>query len=166
MGAGKSTVGRRLAKLLVLPFFDSDAEIARAHGSIEVIFAQQGEAKFREYEREALLQLVARPPCVIAVGGGAVVAPENRALLRARGVIVHLDISAAAAHRRVLRRTHRPLLGAIPEFAVVRALLRQRAPAYADNDFSVAVEGKSPGAIAQLIAAWYGPSDTASKDGK
>ncbi len=166
MGAGKSTVGRRLAKLLALPFVDTDAEIARVHGPIEAIFAQHGEAKFREYEREALLQLAARAPCVIAVGGGAIVAPENRALLRAHGVIVHLDISAAAAHRRVLRRTHRPLLGATPEFSVVRTLLRQRAPAYADNDFSVAVEGKSPGAIAQLIAAWYNRSDTASKGGK
>jgi shikimate kinase len=155
MGAGKSTVGRRLARLLELPFIDTDAEIVKTHGRISDIFAREGEARFREYERAALERLGQRGPAVVAVGGGAVVDPKNRALLRRGGVIVHLVISPDGAHARIVRRMHRPLLGAASSVAAVRALLAQRAAAYADNDFSIDVERRTPSSVAQTIARWY-----------
>jgi shikimate kinase len=155
MGAGKSTVGRKLSRLLGIPFADTDAEIVRAHGPIPQIFAVEGEAKFRRYERAALERLTAAGPCVIAVGGGGVIAPENRALLRKTGVIVHLSISPETAHRRVAHRTHRPLLGPAPTLDGVRGLLEKRATAYADCDFTIKVDGRTPMAVAQTIARWY-----------
>src|ERR1700680_2730598 len=93
MGAGKTPIGRRLARILNMPFVDTDLEIGREHGAIATIFAREGEASFRKYETDVLTQLQTRAPCVVAVGGGAVIAPENRALLRKSGVIVHLAIS-------------------------------------------------------------------------
>ncbi len=155
MGAGKTTVGRRLARELRLRFADSDAEIVRCHGPISQIFEREGEAQFRRYEREVLEQLVSGEPAVIAVGGGAIIAVENRALLRRGGVIVHLAISAEAAFERVARRTHRPLLGNAPDLNAVRALLRRRAAAYADNDFAIEAGLRPPHSIARAIAHWY-----------
>src|SRR5215469_2648493 len=99
MGAGKSTVGRRLARLLGVDFIDTDAEIVKSHGRIAVIFEREGEAQFREYEREHLARATQRGAAVIAVGGGAVLDERNRATMRRNGVIVHLAISAEAAHR-------------------------------------------------------------------
>ncbi|MBV8081873.1 MAG: shikimate kinase [Candidatus Eremiobacteraeota bacterium] len=155
MGAGKSTVGRRLARLLELPFADCDAEIVKAHGPIRDIFASAGESAFRDLERQMLARLISAAPSVIAVGGGAVLDPANRRLLRARGCIVHLAISAEAAHARVVRRTHRPLLGEAPTLERVRELLAARAIAYADNDLSILVDGDSSSKIAAAIARWY-----------
>lgn len=155
MGAGKSTIGRRLARILGLPFIDTDAEITRTHGRIADIFSHEGEATFRAYERSQLEALAQREPAVVAVGGGAVVDPENRALLRRDGVIVHLTISAETAHARIVRRAHRPLLGAASSIAAVRALLAERARAYADNDFTIDVERRTAGAVAETIARWY-----------
>ena len=104
MGAGKTTVGRRLARMIGMGFADSDAEIARVHGPIAEIFAKEGEARFRAHEREALERLCATDGFVIAVGGGAVLDPRNRALLRRRCLVVHLAVSPEAAHARVAHR--------------------------------------------------------------
>jgi len=155
MGAGKTTVGRRLARILRMPFADSDAEVMRVHGEIACIFEREGEAQFRRYESEALERLMRAKAGVIAVGGGAVLSPENRALLRRGGVIVHLEISADDAYKRVAHRKHRPLLGAAPDLNAVRALMRSRAAAYADNDFEVRAGGRPEAAVARTIARWY-----------
>ncbi|MBC5824640.1 MAG: shikimate kinase [Candidatus Eremiobacteraeota bacterium] len=161
MGAGKSTVGRRLAKILHLQFRDSDALIERRHGPISAIFAGQGEAKFRAYERDALEMLVRAGPCVLAVGGGAIVARENRALLRRHGKIVHLSIRPETALARVARRRQRPLFGSQPRIETVLALMRARAAAYGDSDFCIAADAEPPSAIARAIADWYA-ADTAA----
>jgi shikimate kinase len=155
MGAGKSTIGRRLARILELSFIDTDAEIVNKHGRISDIFEREGEARFRAYERTELERLGERGPAVIAVGGGAVVDPKNRTLLRRGGVIVHLAISAEAAHARIARRAHRPLLGVAPSVEAVRALLARRAAAYADNDLAIDVERRTPSSVAHSIARWY-----------
>jgi shikimate kinase len=155
MGAGKSTVGRRLARMLSLHFVDSDAEIVRLHGPISSIFAHEGEAQFRHWEHEVLARLAADSGQVIAVGGGAVLDPKNRALLRGTGYLVHLSISPEAAYRRVGHRTHRPVLGERPTIERIRTLLAARAAAYADNDFSVTVEDSTAGRVAGTIARWY-----------
>ncbi|MBV8367107.1 MAG: shikimate kinase [Candidatus Eremiobacteraeota bacterium] len=155
MGAGKSTVGRRLARMLDLRFVDLDAEIARAHGPIPEIFAREGEAQFRRWEHESLAHLLGNAGQVIAVGGGAVLDPANRALLRKNAYVVHLSISPEHAYQRVAHRTHRPVLGEVPTLERVRELMAERADTYADNDFSIGVDGSSAGRIAGAIARWY-----------
>ena len=155
MGAGKSTAGRRLARLLQLPFSDTDAEIERVHGKIADIFAREGEGRFRTYESEAIARLSADGPRVIAVGGGAVVSAANRAALRQAGCIVNLALKPETAFRRVAHRSHRPLLGDAPTIETIRAIMRERADAYADNDLSIAVDAKTPSAVAHIIARWY-----------
>lgn len=155
MGAGKSTAGRRLARLLRIPFVDVDAEVEREHGKIAEIFAHEGEPAFRRYESEALQRLASGGPHVISVGGGAVLDPRNRATLRRNGLIVNLAVKAETAHRRVAHRAHRPMLGPMPSLEAIRELMAARAKAYADNDLSIAVDAKTPLAVAHIVARWY-----------
>ena len=155
MGAGKSTTGKRLAKVLGLRFVDVDAEIERRHGSIAEIFEREGEHAFRAIEAAIIRELGEGEPCVAALGGGAVLDPANRAALRRHSYVVHLSISAPAAHRRVAHRAHRPMLGAKPDLAKVTALLAERAPAYADCDLSISVDRRSAAQTAGIIARWY-----------
>jgi shikimate kinase len=155
MGAGKTTAGRRLARLLHVPFVDTDAEIERVHGPISEIFAHDGEAAFREHERGVIDRFSGPGPRVIAVGGGAVLDPVNRRALRRNGLIVYLALKPESAYRRVAHRTHRPLLGAAPTVETIRSLLAARSAAYADNDLSIAVDEKTALAVAHIIARWY-----------
>ena len=155
MGAGKTTAGKRLARLLHLPFSDTDLEVERSHGKIAEIFEREGEARFRSYEAEAIARLTQNGPRVIAVGGGAVLDKVNRDALRRNGCIVNLALKPETAFRRVAHRTHRPLLGAAPTLEAIRAIMRDRAEAYADNDLSIAVDAKTPSAVAHIIARWY-----------
>lgn len=155
MGAGKSTTGRRLAKLLGYAFVDADAELERLHGPIFDIFHSRGEQEFRRLERALIAKLCATGPRVMAVGGGAVLDPSTRRLLRRGGVIVHLAVSAECAWRRVAHRRHRPLLGERPDLDRVRELLAARASAYADCDLSVRVDHRTPLGVARTIARWY-----------
>jgi shikimate kinase len=156
MGAGKSTTGRRLAKLLQLPFVDTDAEIERRHGPIAQIFSTLGEAAFRRIEAAIIAQVSAGGPAVVAVGGGAILDQANRAALRQTSYIVHLAISPRSAYRRVSHRQHRPLLGDKPEFERVAALLGSRTQAYADCDLTLHVDRRSAAETAKIIARWYG----------
>jgi shikimate kinase len=155
MGAGKTTTARRLSRILKVPFVDTDAEIVREHGAIADIFAREGEAQFRRLERAFLERLCATSPWVAAVGGGAVVDPDNRKLLRSAGLIVHLAVSPETAFSRVAHRRHRPLLGPEPSLEAIRSLLASRAKAYADSDLALKADGKSPIALANIIARWY-----------
>jgi shikimate kinase len=156
MGAGKSTTGRRLAKLLQLPFVDTDAEIERHHGPIAQIFSKLGEAEFRRLEAAVISKASASGPAVVAVGGGAILDPANRALLRETSYIVHLAVSPRSAYRRVSRRQHRPLIGEKPDFEKVAALLESRSQAYADCDLTLHVDRRSAAETAKIIARWYG----------
>jgi shikimate kinase len=160
MGAGKSSTGRRLAKLLQLPFVDTDAEIERRHGPVAEIFSSQGEAAFRRIESDVIAEASAGGPAVVAVGGGAVLDAANRAKLRSSSYIVHLAISARSAHRRVSGRRVRPLLGAQPRFESVAALLESRRAAYADCDLTLHVDHRTPAEAAKIIARWYGDKQT------
>ena len=155
MGAGKTTAGRRLARLLGIPFADSDAEIERAYGPIAQIFATEGEAVFRERESETIARLCSGGPLVLAVGGGAVLDPANRVAMRRDGCIVNLALKPETAYSRVAHRTHRPVLGSSVELERIRELMAERAAAYADNDLSISVDARSPSAIAHIIARWY-----------
>ena len=155
MGAGKTTVGRRLATALGLPFADADAEIAAAAGrSIEEIFAERGECEFRRGERQVIARLLAGPPHVLATGGGAFIDPRTRALMKARAISIWLKAPIEVLMRRVARRDDRPLLKEPDPEAVMRRLMEERDPIYAEADITVeTAHGPHAAAAADIIAA-------------
>ncbi|MGQ3676434.1 3-dehydroquinate synthase [Xanthobacter sp. TB0139] len=137
-GAGKSSVGRRLAKRLGLPFLDADEEIERAAGmNISEIFAQHGEAEFREGEKRVMARLLQSGPLVLATGGGAFMNEETRAAVAANGVSVWLRADLHTLLRRVKKRNDRPLLAQGDPAAKLKSLLDQRGPSYALADVAV-----------------------------
>ncbi|MGZ3273093.1 MAG: shikimate kinase [Caulobacteraceae bacterium] len=139
MGAGKSSVGKRLAQALDLPFTDADEEIERAAGlSIPDIFALRGEAEFREGERRVIARLLDEPPHVLATGGGAFVNPETRALVRAKNAVsIWLKADPEVLARRVGRKDNRPLLRGKDPRQALTELLAAREPAYGQADLIV-----------------------------
>lgn len=138
MGVGKTTIGRRLAARLDLPFVDADAEIEVASGmAVSEIFARFGEAHFRDGERRVIARLIDGAPKVIATGGGAFIDPETRALLLARTVAVWLDADIATLVERVRRRDNRPLLKDKDPAEVLTALAAVRNPLYAQAPIHV-----------------------------
>lgn len=138
MGVGKSSVGRRLANALDLPFRDTDAEVEAAAGrSISDIFAELGEAAFREGERRVIARLLEQPPMVLATGGGAFMNPETRALIKSRALSVWLKADLDILARRVGRKDTRPLLAGKDPLEVLKAQAEVRYPAYAEADVTV-----------------------------
>lgn len=139
MGAGKTTVGRRLAARLNLPFRDADTEIELAAGrSISELFQAYGEAQFREGERRVIKRLLEEePPHVLAAGGGAFADPQTRALIRKRALSVWLKADLDVLIERVLRRSHRPLLKQGNPRDIMQRLMRERYPIYAEAHITV-----------------------------
>lgn len=132
MGSGKSTVGRRLAVHLGMPFVDADTEIEAAAGmTIAEIFDRYGEPTFRDGERRVIARLIEGPPKVIATGGGAFVDADTRALILDRCIAVWLTADVATLAARVARRDHRPLLRGKDPVAVLGELAARRDPFYA-----------------------------------
>jgi shikimate kinase len=132
MGVGKSTVGRRLAIRLALPFVDADQQIeAAARMTIPEIFEKFGEAHFRDGERRVIARLVKGRPKVIATGGGAFMNDETRQLILDRAIAVWIDADIATLVDRVRRRDNRPLLKDKDPAEVLRALAVVRNPVYA-----------------------------------
>jgi shikimate kinase len=137
-GVGKSSVGRRLAAALGLPFRDADEEIERAAGrSISEIFADRGEAEFREGERRVIARLLDDPPHVLATGGGAFMNAETRRLIGEKAVSVWLHADLDVLVRRVGRKNNRPLLRGGDPKDRLRALAELREPTYALADIRV-----------------------------
>jgi shikimate kinase len=138
MGAGKSTVGRRLAARLDLPFKDADAEIESAAGmSVADIFAVHGEPYFREGERRVIGRLLQEGPSVLATGGGAFMNAETRAWIAQAGVSIWLKAEFDVLMRRVRKRSNRPLLRNADPEASMRQLMAARQPVYALADLTV-----------------------------
>ena len=138
MGAGKSSIGRRLAARLGIPFVDADAEIEAAAGmTIEDIFANYGEASFRSGETRVISRLLEAGPRVLATGGGAFMNPETRGIIRRYGVSVWLKADFDVLFRRVKRRNDRPLLKTADPAETLRKLMAERDPIYAQADASV-----------------------------
>ena len=137
-GCGKSAIGRRLAPRLELPFVDADEEIERAAGkTITEIFADHGEAYFRDGERRVITRLLASGPQVLATGGGAVMAQETRDNIRKDGISVWVKAELPVLVRRVAKRNTRPLFeGRDPE-VVMRELMAERDPIFAASDVVV-----------------------------
>lgn len=133
MGAGKSAVGRRLADLYGLSFIDADNEIEQAAGmSISDIFANHGEAAFREGERKVIRRLVEGQTKVLATGGGAFMDEETRGLLNERAITIWLDADLETLLARVSRRSHRPLLEKGDKREILEGLIEKRYPVYAE----------------------------------
>lgn len=155
MGAGKSTVGRRLAKRLGLPFVDADEEIERAAGrTISEIFDSYGEPAFRDGERRVIARLVGDGPRVIATGGGAFIDDSTRALILERCIAIWLDAAFDTLAERVRRRDHRPLLRQGDTRAVIEALAERRNPIYAEADLRiVTAPGPHSDVVERIVAA-------------
>lgn len=138
MGVGKSSVGRRLAHALDLPFKDADHEIEAAAGrSIPDIFAEMGEPAFREGERRVIARLLEDPPHVLATGGGAFMNDETRRLIKERAISVWLKADLDILARRVSRKDTRPLVSGKDPLAVLTELAEKRYPVYALADVVV-----------------------------
>ncbi len=154
MGSGKTAVGRHLARALGLPFYDSDAEIERRTGvDIAFIFEKEGEAGFRQREREAIEALTALEGVVLATGGGAVLLPENRRHLAARGCVVYLQTSVAQQAERVRHGRNRPLLAAATDASArLGQLMDARAPLYGEiADVVVSTDGRRVQHVAEQV---------------
>lgn len=152
MAAGKSTIGKRLARELGLPFVDTDAEVVALHGPIAAIFAREGEAAFREYERMALEAALGGEAKVVSLGGGAVTHAPTRELLKRYAVRVFLDVPATTILARARRaQVPRPVLGEKPSLAHIRELLALREPYYREAE--IVIDGRgATGKIARAIA--------------
>jgi len=138
MGVGKSSVGRRLANALGLPFRDADAEVEAAAGrSISDIFTDLGEAAFREGERRVIARLLDEPPHVLATGGGAFVTPQTRELIKSKAISVWLKADLDVLVRRVSRKDTRPLLAGKDPLSVLKAQAEARYAAYGEADVIV-----------------------------
>lgn len=138
MGVGKSSVGRRLANALGLPFRDADAEVEAAAGrSIPDIFAELGEPAFREGERRVIARLLDEAPHVLATGGGAFMNPQTRALIKDKAISVWLKCDLDVLAKRVGRKDNRPLLTGKDPLEVLHAQAETRYPAYAEADVTV-----------------------------
>jgi shikimate kinase len=138
MGAGKSTIGRRLAHTLGVPFVDSDSEIVEAAGcSIADIFEIYGEAIFRDLEQRVIFRLMASEPCVIATGGGAFINPAIRGAIKDKGISIWLKAELNVLLERVSRRDTRPLLKDGDKGSILSKLMDDRYPLYAQADIVI-----------------------------
>jgi shikimate kinase len=154
MGSGKTTIGRRLATLLDLPFRDADAEIELAAGrTVSEIFDQLGEPAFRAGEHRVIARMLTDPPHVLATGGGAFVNPETRRLLLAGAHTIWLKADLEVLARRVSRRGGRPLLTGKDPLDVLKVQAEQRYPAYEQADLHVDVADSSHQVAVEAVLA-------------
>jgi shikimate kinase len=139
MGAGKSTIGRRLSARLRLPFVDADGEIEQAHAGMTIpeIFAAHGEPYFRDGEARVIARLLDGGPAVLATGGGAFMREETRGRIRDKAVSIWLKADADIIMRRVKRRADRPLLQTADPAATVGRLIEEREPVYQHADLTI-----------------------------
>jgi shikimate kinase len=138
MGAGKTTVGKRLANALGVDFIDSDHEIAEAAAcSISDIFAIYGEEVFRDLELRVLMRLLGNPPCVIATGGGAFMNPDIRAGIKEKTTSIWLRAELPVLVERVSRRDTRPLLKTGDKSEILSKLMAERYPLYQEADITI-----------------------------
>jgi shikimate kinase len=168
MGVGKSSVGRRLASALDLPFRDADNEVEAAAGrSIPEIFAEMGEPAFRDGERRVIARLLDEPPHVLATGGGAFVNAETRALIKSKAIAVWLKADLELLARRVGRKEGRPLLKGRDPMDVLREHAALRYPAYGEAHLTVETGDTAHGvAVEAVIQALRGHLQTSESEPK
>jgi len=138
MGAGKTCIGRRIARHYDVPFIDADREIEEAAGcSIADIFALYGESSFRDGERRVIKRLLEGPACVLATGGGAYMNTETRAMIAESGRSVWLKATVDVLVKRTTGRTHRPLLNTGDPVKTLQKLVGERYPIYEEADITI-----------------------------
>jgi shikimate kinase len=168
MGVGKSSIGRRLAARLGVPFVDADTEIEKAAGmSIPDIFARHGEAYFRSGEARVIARLLDSGPQVLASGGGAVMNADTRAAIKAKGVSIWLNAEVDVLLRRIAKRKHeRPMLHTDDPSETLRQLLITREPVYALADLTVqSREAPHETIVAEIMRALSGFLDVTPSGG-
>ena len=152
MGVGKSTIGRKLATALELPFKDADQEIETAAGcSVADIFAARGEAEFRAGERRVIARLLEEGPHVLSTGGGAFMNPDTRALLKQKARTVWLKAELEVLVRRCSRKDSRPLLIGRDPRQVLGALIEERYPVYAEADIAIETDDRPAQATVEAL---------------
>lgn len=166
-GAGKSTIGRKLARELGVELYDTDAGIERETGrTIPEIFAEDGEPEFRSIEERVVRRAILAERGVVSLGGGAVLSADTRELLRNR-TVVYLEISVAEGLRRTGASTQRPLLNGADPGTKYRELMRTRRPLYREvATVRVRTDGRSPGRVVRMIMSKLGmePAEPASAE--
>ncbi len=151
MGAGKTTIGRRLARALGLFFHDADAEIEAAAGmTVSELFERHGEESFRQGEAKVIARLLSGPPIVLATGGGALTTASTRALMKERAISIWLRADIETLVRRATRRPTRPLLKKGDPKETIARLLAERTPYYADATLTI---DSQPGAHGNTVNA-------------
>jgi shikimate kinase len=155
MGAGKTSVGRRLASTLGVPFRDADAEIELAAGcTVNEIFERFGEPAFRAGERKVIARLLGEPAHVLATGGGAFMDPETRSRIKELAVSIWLRAHIELLIERVMRKDHRPLLRNTDTRVALERLLKEREPIYAQADIVVeSDDGPHEAVVKRIVAA-------------
>ncbi|HEX9832072.1 MAG TPA: shikimate kinase [Mycobacterium sp.] len=150
MGVGKTSIGRQLAKHLGWSFLDTDEEVrARTGADIGMIFEKEGEAGFRRREAEVLAAVIGREQLIVATGGGMVLAPANRELMRSSGYVVHLTSSLSSQLERTRKGKHRPALEAGDPVAALRGMREAREPLYRETaNFTLQTDRRNPRAVA------------------
>eukprot|EP01133_Synstelium_polycarpum_P029868 gene29868-36772_t len=138
MGAGKSTVGKKLASLVELPFFDADNEIEKVSTmTIPELFEAYGEAEFRDLERRVIARMLEDGPIVLATGGGAYMNEQTRGAIASEGISIWLNAELDVLMNRVVRKQNRPLLKSDNPRAVMERLMSERYPVYAQADLTI-----------------------------
>jgi shikimate kinase len=152
MGTGKTTVGRQLAELLRFDFIDTDDLIEQRVGrQVREIFAAEGEARFREYERALVATLPDYDRTVIATGGGLAANPDNMASLKTHALVVCLWASPGRIYERVRHQSHRPLLNCADPMEKIQELLATREPAYREADVLINTEFRQSREVVQHV---------------
>jgi len=161
MASGKSTIGRKLARTLGWRFADTDALVVAEHGPISEIFEREGEAAFRRYERAAVDAALRSPErSVVALGGGALTVAGNRALVDENAHCIFIRVSPEQILARVRRsREVRPVLGARPSLASIRALYEQRMADYARADLAIEASRRKDREVVAEIVQWLRGKD-------
>lgn len=153
-GCGKSSIGRRLARIYSLPFVDADVEIEKAGGGdICYLFERYGEAAFRQAEQRIMARLLDGEKCVLAAGGGAFLSETTRANVKAKAVGLFLDASVEAVARNTAGRAHRPLLNVENPRAVIEQMMAARRPFYEQADLRVACGDETMGRLLRRIVS-------------
>ena len=165
MGAGKTTVGRRLAARLGVPFVDADSKIEAAAGcSISEIFARHGEAAFRNGERRVIARLLENPPHVLATGGGAFLDPRTRGRIEKKAISTWLRADLEVLVERCSRRRHRPLLQGGDSRRILADLIAERYPVYALADIIVdTIDGPHEAVVDNIVEALAASRNTPAR---